>query len=435
MIRRFLNFVEENELFSKKDHLLLGFSGGADSVALFHLLRESNFTFSVAHVNYSLRDHESEEDARFVKSLCDEYKIECFVKKIDKEHWITKKNIQSEARKIRYAFFSELKKTQGFSAVLTAHHKDDNIESILMNITRGTGLKGLLGIEKKHDDLVRPLLFIKRSEIEEYLNSKQFQWRNDSSNFESKYKRNRFRNKIIPLLNKENPSFSEAMDRLLENLTPVAEVYYEAFEKFKKEAVFQTKDQIKIETSQAELLRRFLFEFIQDFGFNSAQAKDILKAINESGRVFNSSSHRLYIDRSSIIIVKEEGNSSSDIDISESTQELLDPIHLVFSSSKKVKFIPSNEIALMDKSKIHFPLKLRSWKHGDRIQPLGMKGMKKISDVLIDKKISLPDKSKLMLLLSNDEVIWIVGIMLSDKVKISDLTKEVWRCELISSKV
>jgi tRNA(Ile)-lysidine synthase len=435
MIRRFLNFIEENELFSKEDHLLLGFSGGADSVALFHLLRESNFTFSVAHVNYSLRDKESEGDALFVRSLCDEYNIECFVKKIEKEHWKTKRNIQAEAREIRYTFFNELKKTYAFTKVLTAHHKDDNIESILMNIARGTGLKGLLGIEKKHDDLVRPLLFIERSEIEEYLNSKHFQWRNDSSNLESKYKRNRFRNKIIPLLNKENPSFTEAMDRLLENLAPVAEVYYEAFDKFKKEAVFQNKDEIKIDASQPDLLRRFLFEFIQDFGFNSAQTKDILKTLNETGRVFNSSSHRLYIDRAFIIIVKEAEISNSEISISESANEVLEPVHLVFSSTKGINFNPSNEIAVMDKSKLHFPLKLRHWKHGDRIQPLGMKGMKKISDILIDKKISLPDKSKLLLLLSNDEVIWIVGMMLSDKVKIRKSTQEVWKCELIRAKV
>ena len=429
MIDRFKDFIQRNELFSKEDHLLLAFSGGADSVALFHLLKESAFSFSVAHVNYSLRAEESEGDENFVRQLAEKYEIECFVKKIAPSHWKGDKNIQAEARSIRYSFFEELIKENAFDKLLTAHHKDDNIESILMNITRGTGLKGLMGIDKKQGSLIRPLLFAERNEIENFLKNHNYEWREDSSNVLNKYKRNRFRNKIIPLFKEENPSFTEAIERMIENLHPVAEIYNEAFEKFKKELVFIEKDQIKIKTSDSIMLERFLFEFIQQYGFNRDQSHAILLSLNDSGKVFYSPSHRLFTDRSSLILMENMPSSYNEVIIDETVREITSPIHLLFSTSGKREIGTSDATAQFDRSRIHFPLRLRPWKEGDKIQPLGMKGMKKISDVLIDKKISRADKSKVMVLLSEDEIIWIVGIMCSDRVKVTPSTKEVWRVD------
>ena len=433
MIDSFTDFIQRHQLFSKEDRLLLAFSGGADSVALFHLLRSAGYTFSAAHVNYALRGDESDGDEKFVRELCKKHGIACYVKKIDPSHWKGNKNIQAEARQIRYAFFDEVLKEKGLNKLLTAHHKDDNIESILMNISRGTGLKGLMGIEKKQGHLIRPLLFAERSEIENFLAIQNHHWRDDSSNAMDKYKRNRFRNKIIPLFKKENPAFSEAIDRLIENLNPIAEVYYEAFEQFKKDFVSKEKDQIKIKSSDIIMLERFLFEFIQHYGFNRDQSQAILLAIKESGKAFYSSSHSLFIDRSFVILIENKLSFFDEVMINEAQHEITEPIHLLFSTSGKREIATSESTAQFDRSKLQFPLKLRAWKEGDKIQPLGMKGMKKISDVLIDKKINRADKSKQMLLLSNDEVIWIVGIMLSDKVKITDSTKEVWKCELMGS--
>ena len=314
---------------------------------------------------------------------------------------------------------------------MTAHHKDDNIESILMNITRGTGLKGLMGIDKKQGNLIRPLLFAERREIESFLKYHNYEWREDSSNVLNKYKRNRFRNKIIPLFKAENPAFTEAIERMIENLHPVAEVYNEAFEKFKKELVFVEKDQIKIKASDSIMLEHFLFEFIQQYGFNRDQSCAILLSLKDSGKVFYSPSHRLFTDRSSLILMENKPSATNEVIIDEAVREITSPIHLIFSTSLEREMGTSDATAQFDRSRIHFPLRLRPWKEGDKIQPLGMKGMKKISDVLIDKKISRADKSKVMVLLSEEKIIWIVGMMCSDTVKVTPSTKELWRVDFL----
>lgn len=430
MIHSFQNFVQSNALFDKEEKLLLAFSGGADSVALFYLLKDSGYSFSVAHVNYSLRGEESNEDAAFVKDLCEEYKVPCFIKVIPGNHWQKGMNIQSEARDIRYAFFNKLKKEHGFTNVLTAHHKDDNVETILMNLTRGTGIKGLKGIEVKKEGIIRPLLFAERSEIESFLNEHEYSWRTDSSNSSTKYKRNRFRSEIIPLLKKENPSLIAAFDRLIENVTYVDEVFEEAYSKFKEKHIRGENNQIKINKSEIILLKRFLFEFLKDFNFNRDQVADLLAALNNVGKNFESNSHSLFVDREDLVLVEKEESEINELEIVENASALLHPIMLRFFTIDRLIKGRGNDLGQFDKGKLTFPLKLRQWKEGDKIQPLGMKGTKKISDVLIDKKISIADKPSVLVLESDGEVIWVPGLMTSEKVKVDDSTSDIWCAEL-----
>jgi len=430
MLDRFLDFVKINSLFDKEEKLLLAFSGGADSVALFHLLRKGDFNFFVAHVNYSLRVDESDEDELFVKKLCEKYKVECFIKKIESTYWDKKVKIQDEARKIRYAFFDTLLEEYNFSKILTAHHKDDNVETILMNITRGTGLKGLKGISMKQDHLIRPLLFAERAQIESFLMHDDQKWREDSSNSSNKYKRNRFRNEIIPLLKAENPSFSEAIDRLIENITEADELFQVSYKEFYKDFVKIDGDQLIINKSRPDRLHFFLFELLNKYGFNREQVKDLLNSLNDIGNSFHSNSHIIYVDRVNLILIEDAIEDDEEVKIFENTSTILQPIKLKFQISIQLISSKDNKIGQFDLNKIIFPLRLRNWKEGDRIRPLGMKGSKKISDVLIDNKISMADKRTIKVLVSNHEIIWIPGIMISENVKVDNKTNKIWKAEL-----
>lgn len=431
MIKRFNDFIESNGLFLKEDSLLLALSGGADSVALFYLLKESGFTFSVAHVNYALRGKESNDDASFVSSLCEKHGIQFHSKEIESDYWRKGMNTQAEARKIRYEFFDKLILEKGYSSVLTAHHKDDNTETILMNITRGTGLKGLMGLARIQGNIVRPLLFAEREEIESYLKTKGIEFREDSSNSSDKYKRNRFRNEIIPLLKKENPSLNEALERLVENLTNVDASFINSLSNFKKTYCFIEKDEVRIETSSGVELPVYLYDVLNEYNFNRDQVVNILSSINEVGKTFISGTHELFIDRNQIVVIKKNSIKDFEIEIFENTSAIIDPIKLTFSTLLDGKIERSKGVELFDKDKLHFPLIFRRWKEGDRIQPLGMKGSKKISDILIDKKIDRAAKQKIMVLTSKDDVICIPGVVLSEKFKVDSRTKMFWRLELL----
>ncbi len=432
MIDRFKDFIESNKLFSKEDSLLLALSGGADSIALFYLLKEEGFSFSVAHVNYSLRGEESIADAAFVSSICKANEVKFYLKEVLSDYWEKGMNIQAEARDIRYAYFDELLKENNYSWILTAHHKDDNTETILMNITRGTGLKGLMGLEKVKGNIIRPLLFAEREEIEKYLKSKNVDWREDSSNTSDKYKRNRFRNEIIPLLKKENPALNQALERMVENISYVNSSFIDSLEDFKDAFYSIQKGQIIIETISKKRLGIYLFDLIKEFNFNRDQVQNILYSIEEVGKVFISKSHELFIDRQKVIIVAKDFVKDEKIEIHENTSAIIDPMMLKFSTQKEGKIEGKKNVETFDKEKLLFPIILRKWKEGDRIQPLGMKGNKKVSDILIDKKVDRASKKNVFLLESEGEVVWIPGLVLSEKVKIDNETKVFWRVEMLS---
>lgn len=430
MLARFLDTVESNSLFTKKDNLLLALSGGADSVALFHLLLDGGFSFSAAHVNYGLRGRESDKDEIFVKKLCEQHSIPLKVKKIDPDYWDLGMNIQNEARAIRYAFFEECSNN---SLKVIAHHKDDNTETVLMNITRGAGLKGLIGMKMKSNGICRPLLPFEKSEISDYLKENKFAWREDASNLSDKYKRNRFRNDIIPLLKDENPSLNSAIDRLIENVSSAAIQMERSYEGFLSTLVKEEDNQIKISKGRPDQLDLHLYDFLFDYGFNRDQVISIITSLSKVGKAFNSNSHTLFIDRKDLILVEEKSNSDHDTAfmIFEHTSAMLNPLMLRFSINEDTNIITDKSCGQFDIDKLNFPLLLRKWRAGDRIHPLGMKGNKKVSDILIDEKVSRVDKENVYLLISNDEVIWIPGFVLSDKTKISSSTKKVFKVEMI----
>ena len=405
-----------------------------DSVSLFHLLRLSGFKFEAAHVNYSLRGEESDKDERFVEALCIEYNIEYHLKKIPAEYWYADSyNIQDEARNIRYHFFDQLIENKS-GKILIAHNQDDNLETVLMNFTRGTGISGMTGIKPINENIVRPILFFSREELETFLIENNFNWREDKSNASHKYKRNRFRHVIIPGLKKENPSLMLAFDRYLANLKPVNEYFLKGLDEFKKRFLSHDSEGFKLKWETEEQLDLFLYAVIADFGFNQNQVSDIKDSISSSGKYFESSTHRLTIDRNCILIRKISDTKQSQnqkFEIQKTTKLISNPIKLEFTISENTNILEDIVVGQFDIDKLSFPLILRKWKPGDKMKPLGLKGEKKISDILIDKKIPLPDKSNVYVLESNGKIVWLIGLVIDEYFKINDETKNVWRIDLI----
>ena len=430
MIIRFKNHIFENAFFTKNDRLILALSGGIDSVALFHLLRLSAFNFEVAHVNYGLRGNDSDQDEEFVKSLCTGYGIEFHVKKIAPEYWESDNlNIQNEARKIRYMFFNQLVKSDS-DKILTAHQQDDNLETVLMNFTRGSGIKGMMGIPEKKGNVIRPMLNLNREELESFLTEKDFKWRNDKSNSSVKYKRNRFRLDIIPLLKKENPALLKAFQQFIGQITPVYKFYTDGVESFKLRHLKQLKTAIQLSWESVEELNLFLFPVISEFGFNSTQSSDIKNALNRPGRAFYSETHTLTIDRDFIFIRKKTEEIPTSIEIQKTTTFIIKPVALRCSVSDETSLQKNASIGQFDLEKLHFPLTLRNWRQGDKIKPLGMSGKKKISDILIDNKVPMHEKDNVYVLESNSDIIWLMGMVISDDYKIDNKTKKVWKIQL-----
>lgn len=429
MINRLKDNVFKNVLFTNNDRLILALSGGVDSVSLFHLLRLSGFKFEAAHVNYGLRGEESNEDEAFVEGLCKQYNIVYHIKNVATDYWEEKAiNIQNEARNIRYQFFNQLTENPN-DKILIAHNQDDNIETVLMNFTRGTGISGIAGLSPMNKNIIRPILFLTRKELEMFLIENKFKWREDKSNASHNYKRNRFRHLIVPEMKKENPAFTLAFDRYLANIKPVKNYFLKGLKAFKKQYLSTEKDGFKLSWDEIEELELFIFDVLKDFGFNQDQVRDIKNSISFSGKYFESNTHRLTIDRNCILIrdlIDINQSQSKSVEILESTKLISKPIKLECSISENTNILKRESIGQFDYNKLKFPLIVRKWNPGDKMKPLGLRGEKKISDILIDSKIPLPDKSNVYVLESEGEIVWLIGFVIGENYKVKNETQSVW---------
>lgn len=427
------HFITEKSLFKRDDKLILGISGGADSVCLMHILLELGCSFELAHCNFNLRGEESDADEDFVKELAKKYQLKIHVKQFDTLSYASENKISAQmaARDLRYAWFDKLLINSSAKYLAIAHHANDDVETFFINLVRGSGLKGFLGIKEKNNAIVRPLLEVSRLEIEHFLQVRGLFFRDDSSNISVKYLRNKIRHELMPLLSEMNPSIQQTVKDEMRILEGVAQIYVSKVEEVRKD-LFQEKNGIvQFETAALLALNplyNYLYELLVPYGFYSVEA--ISKALDgQSGKQFFSATHQLVVDRENIFI-SPLSKKNEVFEITEKTKILVYPLYLKFRLTKDKTIIYDNDIAQLDVEKLKFPLTLRKWKQGDKFIPLGMKKFKKLSDFFIDNKFSIIDKQEQWLLCSDINIVWLVGCRIDERYKLETNTKKVYIAEL-----
>jgi|YNPMSStandDraft_1061717.scaffolds.fasta_scaffold00262_24 tRNA(Ile)-lysidine synthase len=432
-------YITELSLFSKQDNLLLAVSGGIDSMVLLHILKTLNYNFAIAHCNFQLRGNESENDEKFVLEVAKNENIIVHNIRFDTNDFAktNKLNIQEAARNLRYEYFYTLCKKHNYHYILTAHHLDDRIETMLINLLRGTGLKGLTSISVKNNRVVRPLLFFTRKEIFQYAQENNIEWREDSSNNEDKYLRNKIRHQIIPLFLKLKEEFYHIQNdnfyRWEQEMQLLEDYIYKELEKLleKNDETIRIK---KTNFIKNERLQKVLAYYLKKFGFIDKQIQELFTNKMQTGKYIHSKEYIILIDRDVWILKQKEYNLKLPemCKIYVSTAELNIPLKLKFKliEIEDMSNIPSNSYtACIDYDKLTFPLTLRKWKQGDFFIPIGMKGKKKISDFLKDIKISVDLKKDIFVLTNNNDIVWVVGYRIDERYKITPKTKKVFFIE------
>lgn len=445
LLQKFLAYIKKENLFTKNDHLLIAVSGGADSVVLCRLCAAAGLNFSLAHCNFKLRDAESDRDEQFVKKLSEQLGVKLFVKTFDtvSQAKLNKTSIEETARNLRYKWFKQLlleSKTADnpFSFLLTAHHADDNVETVIMNFFRGTGIKGLRGILPKQQQIVRPLLFAKRKDIEEYAFKNGVEFITDSSNASNDYTRNLFRNEILPSVEKIYPEALNNVLRNIERLTAVEYLYEESIEQIKQKLVEKKGDEMHIpvlKLLKVKPLQTVIYEIIKDVGFTAMQVNEVEKLLySDSGKYIKSDSHIILRNRKWLIISpKTISTQIKNIIIEENAGNILfdEGTLQIYPSAKPEKFVGDASTVFIDAADLTYPLLLRKWKTGDYFYPLGMTKKKKLSRFLIDIKLSLLQKEKCWVLESNKKIVWVIGYRIDERFKIISSSKQIVKLSLI----
>lgn len=436
--RQIEKFVQREELFVSTDTLLVALSGGADSVALLRVLLRLGYTCHAAHCNFHLRGEESERDEAFCRTLCQALGVKLHVTHFDTYGYAARKGVSIEmaARELRYAWFDELCDGHGYAFVAVAHHRDDAVETLLLNLVRGTGLAGLTGIPPVNGRVVRPLLEVSREEVMAYLKGIGQEFVTDSTNLQPDFVRNKIRLQILPLLEEINPQVREKISSTIHHLRGVETIY----DRVVKEAVARVADvdgrTINIPALLCELEpHALLFELLRPYGFVSAQVDDIFRSFTaESGRRFANGEWEVLKDRDTLILRsrQSEGEERWQVSLPQVPAEvpLGDGMLLVATRFALISdyIIPrSSEVATLDASCVEFPLTVRPWQMGDKFAPFGMKGRKKlVSDLLTDLKLSRFEKEgQLVVTDACDRILWVVGRRTDERARVTDRTREV----------
>ena len=411
--------------------ILLAASGGLDSTVLLHLLVKLEYTVAVAHANFQLRGEESEQDEVWVRQLANNYHIPFYTQRFETNNYATENglSIQMAARNLRYEWFDALCDKLNYDFVATAHHLNDNLETVLLNFTRGAGLAGMLGIPEKKGRIIRPLLPFNRNEMEEYATVHGLTWREDSSNISDDYNRNFIRHQVVPKLKELNPSLEETFSRNTERLHAADELARHELKRLRETYVLQSGRQIKILKSLVGLFHYpapVLLELIKDYGFNLDQCTEVVSAVQgQPGKLFFSGTHQLVVDREHLIISAQK-DKPGEVQIEEGAEEAtLGSLVLKIGKKSPADFADNRRdtaMAILDRDKLKFPLTWRTWRRGDFFFPLGMDHRKKLSDFLVDSKISMTDKEDVTVLESGGEIAWVVGYRIDNRFKSTDGT-------------
>nr|WP_313810019.1 tRNA lysidine(34) synthetase TilS [Allomuricauda sp.] len=414
--------------------LLIACSGGLDSVVLAHLCHHLGFDMTLGHCNFKLRDGESDGDQTFVETLSKDLGLGYRTRTFDTQEYAEnhRGSIQMAARKLRYQWFLELAQTEEFDYVLTAHHADDALETFIINLSRGTGIDGLTGIPVQNGHIIRPLLPFARREIQEFAEANKLEWREDSSNADTKYLRNKIRKEIIPELKTLHPTFLENFGTTQANLQQqkaLGDIYIQKV----KSAVFEEKEgrtYIKLSSLQSlQPLEAHLYELFKPYGFTDWKNIQALLAA-ESGKEIHSKTHRLLKDREHLLLSEHLERDDGNYVIPEGTSTLGDPIALCMETVDQLQ--DGHKLAIyVDNEKLNYPLILRNWKKGDYFYPFGMQGKKKLSKFFKDEKMDVFSKEDQWLLCSGDDVVWVVGKRADDRFKVDANTRQILKISLL----
>lgn len=438
LINRVGRFIQDNSLLKDGDRVVVGVSGGADSVALLLLLRGLGFECTAVHCNFHLRGAESDRDQEFVQSLCSRMDIPLRVCHYDTKGYaaVHKCSIEMAARQLRYADFETIRQETGSAAIVVAHHRDDSVETVLMNLTRGTGIRGLAGIKPVNGHVVRPMLCATRAEIEQWLESVSQPFVTDSTNLEQDYTRNKIRLQLLPMMRGLNPDVDNAVFRTSQRLTQVLDIYRNAIDAAMAESVSQRPDgvlAIDVETVRAFVSpEALLFEILSPYGFNEWQIEDIARSLDGgSGKCFTACGGQVVKDRSSLLL---RPASDSTAGFSEQRIVIADGlgVRLQDGRSLAMRIMPAgaplvrdSATAMLDASLLSGELTLRLWRNGDSFVPFGMRGRKLVSDFMTDCKMSLLEKRDQLVLCNGDDIVWVVGRRIDNRYRVSKDTMQI----------
>lgn len=430
-IHRIEDFISRNHLLEKDGKYLVALSGGADSVTLLWVLHELGYQIEACHCNFQLRGAESDRDEQFCVQLCEQLAIPLHRIHFDTRLYaeVHKESIELAARNLRYRYFAQLKEDVEADGICVAHHQDDTVETVLINLIRGAGIQGLTGISAKNGDILRPLLCVDRKEILAYLEEKGQDYVTDSTNLVDDVVRNKIRLNIIPMLKEINPAASK-------NIAQAAHHLEEANKMLSSIAICGEKSEdgtirvAVLEIESAASAEYALYSSLSPYGFRGKAITEILASLHSTGKTWTSETHQLVIDRDCILIREKKTEAFQGMKIPETGCYVLPRGEKIKLSirEREIDFSPSKEkfLITLDADAVTFPLHLRLAQNGDTFHPFGMKGKKLVSDYLTDRKKNLFEKqSQLVLEDAKGQIIWVVGERTSELCKIKEDTKKI----------
>ena len=446
MLNKVKQFIAEKHLLKADCLYLVALSGGADSVALLLVLKELGYSIEAVHCNFHLRGEESLRDEQYCKGLCERENIPLHIAHFDTKEYadLHKVSIEMAARDLRYKYFFQLKDDLQAAAICVGHHKEDSVETILINLLRGTGLSGMMGISPDANSIIRPLLSVSRQEIEQYLEERKVNYVTDSTNMIDDVVRNKIRLNIIPLLKEINPSVNDAILTTAQHLTDANIILQDSLEKTVKKGVLQSGESIKIDLSVVKSFpvpTYFLFHVLKPLGFTTTQIEEIGRHTDgQTGQIWTSTTHELTHDRGFIYVYQRQKEGRSKLVLPEKGRYVFDDKCSVRLSETDIReeegtvFSRNPLVADLDASLVRFPLTLRCTQEGDRFVPLGMQGSQLVSNFLTNLKRNRFEKRDQMVLVdAADEIVWVVGLRINDRFKITPKTTDRLRIELLQS--
>jgi tRNA(Ile)-lysidine synthase len=446
---RFIEFIRKENLFQADEPLLLAVSGGVDSVVMCELCYQADYKFVIAHCNFRLRDKESERDKEFVEALAKKYGVEILIKEFDTQDYAfeNKISIQEAARELRYNWFNKIIKKQELRSnpltsvngplptanwILTAHHADDNIETMLMNFFRGTGIQGLRGILPKQEKVVRPLLLFKKAELLQFANEQHLNWVEDSSNQFDKYSRNYFRNNVIPLIKSIYPQVEQNLLNNLQRFGEIETLYRQSVARHLENLLEQKGNEVRIpvlKLKKTQPLFAIVHEIIKPYNFTSGQVQELIRLMDsDTGKYIQSPTHKIFKNRNWLIISPRATEQAENILIEEPFSHImfaLGELHFQATQVNSHQTQTNSDTAYLSAEEITFPLLLRKWKTGDYFYPLGMKKKKKLARFFIDQKLSKTDKENAWVIEMNKKIIWVVGMRIDERFKVTPAATEI----------